>query len=92
MSNVGNAEAKVYDALKRLENVIEAEMQAVEDSREEDVLLTYRRKVRQMLRKVTTNGIVAKFSLKAPVEETKNLVAVHNFTTEDMQNAADPGG
>ena len=33
-----------------------------------------------------------KFSLKAPVEEKKDLVAVHNFTTADLRNAAKLGG
>ncbi len=33
-----------------------------------------------------------KFSLKAPVEETKDLVAVHNISTENLRNAAKLGG
>ena len=33
-----------------------------------------------------------KFSLKEPAEETKDLIAVHNITTENMHKALDLGG
>ena len=43
---------------------------------------------------ILTNGenVKPKFSLKAPVEETKNLLALHNLTEKNLLDAAKLGG
>jgi hypothetical protein len=43
---------------------------------------------------IPTDGenVKPKFSLKAPVEETKNLLALHNLTEKDLLDAAKLGG
>lgn len=50
--------------------------------------------IRSMGESVTQNGteVKTKFSLKAPVEETKNLIALHNLTEEKLWGALRLGG
>ena len=41
---------------------------------------------------ISTSDENVKFSLKEPAEETKDLIAVHNITAENMHKALDLGG